>query len=369
MGMNTYKLFFVLSIAVMLLLGNCFPLSAGRMNSFALPESPVDSSTIDKAKSGLSAKPTAQRIENLIQPGIGTLRVTVNVDSATVRVILRDSLCFVRQGNFVLDSIREDVYKVYAEAAGYASETRSALIVPGAVTHVQIVLEKHEKRGIDFISHNMVTVQGGRFIMGSNDDEDERPPHEVELSDFMIGKYEVTQLEWESVMATNPSFWKGDDYPIENVSWDDIQLFLKKLNQQTGHRYRLPTEAEWEYAARGGPKSKGYMYSGSDSLDEVAWYENNSDGRTHKVGLLKPNELGLYDMNGNVWEWCQDWYDIMYYKHSALKDPQGPAMSESKVLRGGSWYDDSHAYKTTFRNWYQPRRAFKNDGFRLAESK
>lgn len=356
-------------ISLMLFLFCVIMTSAGAMVGIKENYPGIDSLTATRSKAGDDMKLPLAGLDSLIRPGLGALHVFVNVESAAVRVILRDSLCSTQQGSFVIDSLREDVYKIYAEAPGYASESRSALIAPGAVTNVQIVMEKQEKRGIDFISHNMVFVKGGRFRMGSNDDEDERPPHEVELSDFMIGKYEVTQLEWESVMATNPSFWKGDDYPIENVSWDDIQTFLKKLNQQTGHRYRLPTEAEWEYAARGGEKSKGYLYSGSDSLDEVAWYENNSDGRTHKVGLLKPNELGLYDMNGNVWEWCQDWYDIMYYKHSVPKNPPGPATGESKVLRGGSWYDDSHAYKTTFRNWYQPRRAFKNDGFRLAESK
>ena len=159
----------------------------------------------------------------------------------------------------------------------------------------------------------MVFVKGGTFMMGATPEQGsdagdgEKPVHSVTVSDFYIGKYEVTQAQWKAVMGKNPSHYKGENRPVERVSWYDIQKFIEKLNAKTGKRYRLPTEAEWEYAARGGNQSKGYKYSGSNDIGSVAWYTNNSGDRTHPVGQKQPNELGLYDMTGNVWEWCSDW--------------------------------------------------------------
>jgi formylglycine-generating enzyme required for sulfatase activity len=187
----------------------------------------------------------------------------------------------------------------------------------------------------------MVFVEGGTFWMGCTSEQEDncygegKPVHQVTLSDFFIGKYEVTQAQWETLMNHNPSEFKGRDLPVENVSWDDAQMFIKRLNAATGKKYHLPTEAEWEYAARGGNQSKGYKYSGSDFLEDVAWTWINSEASTHPVGTKKANELGIYDMNGNVMEWCYDWYGN--YTASAQNNPVGNSSGSDRVFRGGCW--------------------------------
>jgi len=194
--------------------------------------------------------------------------------------------------------------------------------------------------------------------------ERELPTREVKLSSFKIAKYPVTQKQWKIVMRTNPSYYQGsDDLPVEYVSWNDVQTFITKLNALTGKNYRLPTEAEWEYAARGGNKSKGYKYSGSDDIDAVAWYRENSDRKTHPVGTKAPNELGIYDMSGNVWEWCSDWYGV--YGNASQTNPPGPAMGSARMLRGGSWYSSMWACRVAFRQYSLPENRFSNYGFRL----
>ena len=218
----------------------------------------------------------------------------------------------------------------------------------------------------------MVYVKGGTFTMGATAEQgsdaydDEKPTHSVTLSDFYIGKYEVTQAQWKAVMGSNPSYFKGDNLPVENVSWNDIQEFIKKLNAQTGKRFRLPTEAEWEYAARGGNQSKGYKYSGSNSISEVAWYDGNSGDKTHPVGQKTPNELGIYDMSGNVWEWCQDWYSSSAYSSSSQTNPTGPSSGSSRVLRGGSWYYYARYCRVSNRSFSGPAGRNGSSGFRLA---
>jgi hypothetical protein len=214
---------------------------------------------------------------------------------------------------------------------------------------------------------DMVLVDGGTFQMGSTSGEsDEQPVHSVTLSSYYIGKTEVTQAQWVAVVGSYSSYFKGDDLPVEYASWNDVQIFITMLNQQTGQNYRLPTEAEWEFAARGGNSSKGYTYSGSNSIGDVAWYGDNSGSKTHAVGTKAFNELGLYDMSGNVWEWCYDWYGS--YPSGALNNPLGPASGSSRVRRGGSWYDDAYHCRVADRYDGIPGGRGHTLGFRLAHS-
>jgi formylglycine-generating enzyme required for sulfatase activity len=214
----------------------------------------------------------------------------------------------------------------------------------------------------------MVFVEGGRFMMGINSgDDDEKPVHEVELSSYYIGKYEVTQAQWKSVMGNNPSYFKDcDQCPVENVSWNDVQDFIRKLNELTGKNYRLPTEAEWEFAARGGNKSGGFKYSGSDNIGTVACYDFNSNKKTKTVGTKFDNELGIFDMSGNVWEWCSDWYGG--YSGTFQRNPQGASSGQSRVLRGGSWFNLASGCRVTIRIGYNPEIRFIIYGFRLVLS-
>jgi formylglycine-generating enzyme required for sulfatase activity len=215
------------------------------------------------------------------------------------------------------------------------------------------------------ISIEMVRIPGGTFMMGSESSEaisNERPVHPVTVSGFEIGKYEVTQAEWASVMGgAHPSFFKtgGDTLPVEKVSWNDVQGFIRKLNQKTGLRYRLPTEAEWEYACRAGTTGDRY-----GSIDSIAWYYGNSGGRTHEVGGKTPNGFGLYDMLGNVLEWCQDWYGV--YSAGAQNNPPGAGSGSSRVYRGGSWNHFAQYARASLRRDRTPSYRDLDLGFRLA---
>ncbi len=213
---------------------------------------------------------------------------------------------------------------------------------------------------------DMIYVKGGSFQMGSKDgNSDENSIHEVTLSDFYIGKFQVTQKLWQEVMGSNPSYFKGENRPVENVSWDDCQEFIEKLNRKTKQKYRLPSEAEWEFAARGGTKSKGFKYAGSDNVDEVAEYEGNNDKETKPVGGKKPNELGIYDMSGNVWEWCQDKWHDSYKDAPADGSAWESGNSSGRVLRGGSWLYDAKICRVAFRSISTPGNRFIYYGFRL----
>ncbi len=217
----------------------------------------------------------------------------------------------------------------------------------------------------------MVYVQGGTFMMGADASDndaykDEKPAHQVTLSSYYICKYEVTQALWQEVMGSNPSRFKGDNLPVESVSWNDCQVFISKLNAMTGQHYRLPTEAEWEFAARGGNSSRGYKYSGSSTLSDVAWYGENSGNKTHLVGTKSPNELGLYDMIGNVREWCSDWYGD--YNSSAQTNPAGPSRGTYRVYRGGGWFDNARLCRASCRSNYAPGYRYGDLGLRLVRS-
>ena len=232
----------------------------------------------------------------------------------------------------------------------------------------------------------MVFVEGGTFMMGCTSEQEddcsknEKPAHLVTVSDFYMGKYEVTQVQWNAIMGKNPSNFKGDNLPVEQISWNDVQEFILKLNAQTGKNYRLPTEAEWEFAARGGNSSKSFKYSGSNTAGNVAWYEDNAgdkifydkkignkklrnNNKTHPVGTKSSNELGIYDMNGNVEEWCIDWFDN--YSSNTQTDPSGPSSGSSRVYRGGSWFSDAKSARVSFRGSIKPGYRSIYLGFRL----
>ncbi len=221
---------------------------------------------------------------------------------------------------------------------------------------------------VNGVSFKMVPVKGGTFTMGGTYEQsgdtydDEKPTHSVTLSDYCIGETEVTQALWTAVMGSNPSGFKGDNLPVENVSWYDVEEFLTKLNQKTGRFFRLPTEAEWEYAARGGNKSQNYKYSGSNNVDFVAWY-GNTNGHTHEVRTKQPNELGIYDMSGNVWEWCADWYGN--YGSYSQTNPTGPSSGSDRVLRGGSWSSSAGDCRVSNRDDSAPGDRDGDYGFRL----
>ena len=206
--------------------------------------------------------------------------------------------------------------------------------------------------------NNMVYVSSGTFTMGATNEQgsdagsDEKPTHSVTLSSYYICKYEVTQALWRAVMGSNPSNFKGDNLPVELVSWDDCQTFINRLNSYTGRNFRLPTEAEWEFAARGGNYSRHYKYSGSNYISDVAWYDGNSGNRTHPVGTKQANELGLYDMSGNVYEWCSDGYGS--YSSYSQNDPTGPNSGSRRVPRGGSWRNNAKYCRSSCRDNYAP---------------
>ena len=222
---------------------------------------------------------------------------------------------------------------------------------------------------VNGVSFEMVYVEGGTFDMGATSEQgsdaydDEYPVHSVTLSDYYIGRCEVTQELWEAVMGSNLSWFKGAQNPVESVRGAFCQGFINKLNSLTGRTFRLPTEAEWEYAARGGNKSRHYKYSGSDNIDDVAWHYGNSGGETHEVGTKTANELGIYDMSGNVWEWCSDRYGG--YSAGSQTNPQGPSSGMDLVLRGGSWDNDARVCRVSNRGRYDPYISRRYDGFRL----
>ncbi|MBR6180613.1 MAG: formylglycine-generating enzyme family protein [Prevotella sp.] len=271
------------------------------------------------------------------------------------------------------DSDEEDI-DVEVITAGIASVEAKPAILPVSV------------KGVSF---NMVKVQGGTFMMGATPEQGddvmnfEKPAHQVTLSDYYIGETEVTQDLWEAVMGENPSWFKGVKHPVERVSWDDCQEFIKKLNQLTGRNFRLPTEAEWEFAARGGTKSRHYKYSGSNNVDDVAWYlENSGDKRlsgelawdmmeennckSHPVGQKSPNELGLYDMSGNVDEWCEDWYDNGCYEKSSSDNPCNAIKASLRVSRGGGWDCIAGRCRVSYRKYWGPDGLSHHLGLRLA---
>jgi len=241
--------------------------------------------------------------------------------------------------------------------------------------HRRSELKLQQAEATSEVEYGMVLIKGGCFDMGDIFDTgsvDEKPVHTVCVGDYHLGKTEVTQKQWKNIVGDNPSRFECDDCPVERVSWHDVQDFIKKLNEKTGINYRLPTEAEWEYAARSGGSKEQWAGTNDDEIiGEYAWYGATATGRTHAVAGKTPNGIGLYDMMGNVWEWCSDIYDSEYYEHSPSKDPwaRRDIDGSKRVLRGGGWRSNAECLRTTDRNSFMPTsKKFSDIGFRLARS-
>ena len=294
----------------------------------------------------------------------------------------------VGQSPRVFNGIMVGSHKVEIKKDGYGTESKTVNILEGQTATLAGMLTANTtvstnttsslsgntinipvKNGI---SIDMVRVEAGTFTMGATPEmkdpwDDEKPVHQVTLTnDYYIGKYEVTQALWQAVMGNNPSNFKGDNLPVEYISWDDCQEFISKLSSITGKTFRLPTEAEWEYAARGGKKSRGYQYSGSNNISDVAWYKYNSGSKTHAVGSKQANELGIYDMSGNVWEWCQDWKSS--YSGSSQVNPTGANSGANRVNRGGGWGYSAWYCRSSNRYDFTPDCRNDNLGLRLVLS-
>ena len=312
------------------------------MGSIDVKVTPVNADVfIDGKKVGTTPDvfrnvPVGSRIVEIRKEGYETLKKTVSVNENTL-ASLSGALKVGSSGNSAnsASSIEKDVFTV---------------------------------NGVSF---TMVRVDGGKFKMGATKEQGkdaesyEKPAHEVTLSAFSIGETEVTQALWQAVMGSNPSNFKDNPQnPVERVSWDDCQEFIKKLNSLTNKTFRLPTEAEWEYAARGGNKSMHYKYSGNKKIGDVAWFNDNSGSSSHPVKKKSPNELGLYDMSGNVYEWCEDYYDR--YGSSAQSNPKGPSKGSFRVFRGGSWLSYARSCRVSYRYYDTPDSRFYSLGLRLA---
>ena len=350
---------------------------------------------IGKVESGETYVLTLKKPNTITERQTQKLRIKYSPTSASVLVDNK----FVKGTNGIAETTLTVGQHSYIVACdGYESEEGSVKLKASAPSTIQISLLKESivDNGIsennnqhiedinettdndsvvkllEKLNNDMVYIEAVEFTMGATKEQkgeansDEKPAHPVVLNCFNLCKYEVTQELWEAVMGDTPSHFKGKNLPVENVSWDDCQKFIMKLNELTGKKYRLPTEAEWEYAARGGSNSMHYKYSGGNYAEYVSWCYINSMDKTHTVGMMKPNELGLYDMSGNVWEWCQDWYGL-YDKKTAYY-PTGPIKAYNKVFRGGG-YDNGDTYcRCSYRNGTAPQNKFKNLGLRLAHS-
>lgn len=300
----------------------------------------------------------------------GSVTVTVS-SNISWNISSNRTWCTVSKSN----GTGNESFTLNVETNTYTTERTATITISGSEITTKINVKQQPLPAvIKNLMDNMVYVVSGTFTMGGTSVND-KPSHKVTLSsDYYISKYEVTQEEWEAVMGNNPSSYKGSKRPVERVSWNDCQEFIRKLNAMTGKSFRLPTEAEWEYAARGGYKSKGYKYAGSNVINSVSWYVENSynkgsnhpDYATHEVGKKSPNELGLYDMSGNVREWCQDWYGN--YSSGNQKDPKGPSYGTKRVIRGGSWLSPDSFSLITYRDSSEPDSNGGSFGLRLVRN-
>lgn len=275
----------------------------------------------------------------------------------------------IENENVKINEIIEVNSGVYSDFLEIALEDAILNYQDQEYTERQNKENKKKERFAKSIIDDMVLVKGGSFTMGATKeqgpgcDKDEIP-HEVTLDSFYIGKFEVTQKLWESVTGNSPSIHKGAEYPVENVSWNDCHMFISKLNEKSGRNFRLPTEAEWEYAAKGGQLSKHYKFAGGNNINDVAWCDDNSGSMPHPVGTKLANELGIHDMSGNVWEWCEDLYGS--YGKTPCSNPHGPSNGTEHIFRGGSWDYYARFCRVTFRRCAKPDFHFCNLGLRLA---
>ena len=311
------------------------------------------------------------------QPGIevervtplGTLVVTATTAGAELSVdgkVIGTSRSAGEK--FRIRNVEAGTVRVRASKSGKPDHVKTAEVRGDQETEVQIGWpDELAKTYRNSIGMEFVLIPAGTFMMGSPTSEEGRgndeTQHQVRISQgFYLGKYEVTQGEWEAVMGSNPSYFKGNPkLPVEQVSWNDVQEFIRKLNEREGREvYRLPSEAEWEYACRAGTSGD---YAGN--LDAMGWYDKNAGGKTHAVGEKSPNGWGLYDMHGNVWEWCEDWYEESYYQKSPSEDPRGPSEGSGRVIRGGGWGSDAVSCRSAYRNIFVPGSRSVSLGFRL----
>ena len=321
----------------------------------------------------------SERIHYAVMVEVGeTECVTMKNASGNYEAYSEDvslATCEVSGNKIYVTGVKNGETTIHVTETGTGKQYSISVMVYGGVPEIPVEDETFTVNGVTF---NMKAVEGGTFWMGSLDDDpdaggiysDEKPRHQVTLSNFTIGETEVTQALWKAVMGSNynPSHFKGNNLPVETISWDDACYFIAQLNALTGRTFRLPTEAEWEYAARGGKNSRGYKYAGSNNPDEVAWTYDNSNDKTHTVGTKKANELGLYDMSGNVWEWCQDWYGYHYYDDSPRYNPCNTQPSNFRIHRGGSVEYITKDSRVAMRGDYTDSYSISLRGLRLALS-
>ena len=282
-------------------------------------------------------------------------------DHGTVRINSNSTLTYEVEADYTGD----DQF-TYTASDGNGGEAQATVAVTVKQVNKPPVATVTSTEFRNSIAMDFVLIPAGSFMMGSNENSEEKPVHRVLITQpFYMGKYEVTQAQWESVMGSNPSNFKGSNLPVEQVSWDDVDTFIRRLNQREGGtRYRLPTEADWEYACRAGTTGD---YAGNN-LDVMGWYDANAGSKTHPVGRKQPNAFGLYDMHGNVSEWCSDRYDSDYYQQSPGSNPKGSSSGSLRVVRGGSWDFIAGYCRSAYRNGGSPGIRYGSLGFRLVRT-
>ena len=356
---NTYRTVFDASSSV---------LKPGKSGFLSLPTNEDHRGWMIQGVTGITLDKTSVSIA----PGSTTqLTATVSPDNAYDKSVTWSS------SNTAVATV-DNNGKVTAVADGTATITVQSVSNSNVKSTCTVkVIQETTTFLVGGVTFKMKLVEAGTFQMGSTTGaSDESSVHSVTITkDYYIGETEVTQALWKAVTGHSPTtdgntwstkYGLGDNYPAYYISYEDVQLFITKLNSMTGKNFRMPTEAEWEFAARGGNKSKGYTYSGSNEIGDVAWYTDNSSGKTHTVKTKAANELGIYDMSGNVWEWCSDWYSSSYYSSSPQNDPTGPATGTYRVYRGGSWYYAATYCRCDIRYRYTPSFRMHYLGFRLA---